>query len=284
MADLSNLVAVLQRKIKEREAKIRSLEEQIQAPRKQGGKQGGETAGDTLGTGDHATYQQKISELNSEIQHLQAALASEKAKLWGDRRVTQLETTVKELEVAIQTKESEITLLKGNAPPTIDRSELKKLETELESLSNMNTQLHADLESSTTQKSKMQVTVEELQSQILVKNQLHQTLQEEVRTLKDQLANIESKLIEINKVPMEAPVADPQISAEGEATKEGATELPPEELSSIDTTRWVCPKCGNNHRHMIREEEDKSIILNVAPRVYGKKLLCGLCGWKWHHQ
>jgi peptidoglycan hydrolase CwlO-like protein len=139
--------------------------------------------------------------------------------------------------------------------------------------------------STVTQKSKMQAEVEELQSQVVVKNQLHQTLQEQIQTLKDQLANMESKLAELSKPPMEASAADPQVSAEGEPIQEGETELSPEEgLSSIDAARWVCPKCGNNHRHMIREEEDKSIILNVAPRVYGKKLLCGSCGWKWHHQ
>lgn len=48
--------------------------------------------------------------------------------------------------------------------------------------------------------------------------------------------------------------------------------------------RWVCPECGNNNPRMIREEVDKSILLNAYPPVYGKKLKCGQCGATWHHK
>ncbi|HMF33573.1 MAG TPA: hypothetical protein VKK79_19275 [Candidatus Lokiarchaeia archaeon] len=48
--------------------------------------------------------------------------------------------------------------------------------------------------------------------------------------------------------------------------------------------RWQCPKCGNNDRRMIREVQDKTILLNAYPPVYGKKLVCGKCGGEWRQK
>src|SRR4030042_3734830 len=64
-----------------------------------------------------------------------------------------------------------------------------------------------------------------------------------------------------------------------EADPTNFVEDPDAMLSIVDAgKRWVCPHCGNNDRRMIREEIDKTVLLNPYPPFYGKKLICGKCG------
>ena len=42
-----------------------------------------------------------------------------------------------------------------------------------------------------------------------------------------------------------------------------------------------CPICNNQNHRLIREVEDKSRVINVYPKMYGKKFKCGQCGAEW---
>lgn len=53
----------------------------------------------------------------------------------------------------------------------------------------------------------------------------------------------------------------------------------PKLQSSVE--RKSCPKCGNINRRFIHEVLDKTHLLSVYPRIYGKKLRCGECGCEW---
>ncbi|MFX1574829.1 MAG: hypothetical protein ACFFB0_18995 [Promethearchaeota archaeon] len=46
--------------------------------------------------------------------------------------------------------------------------------------------------------------------------------------------------------------------------------------------RRKCPSCENEG--LIREVDDKSVILLDYPRIYGKKYYCGACGQEWREQ
>ena len=48
--------------------------------------------------------------------------------------------------------------------------------------------------------------------------------------------------------------------------------------------RRVCPKCGQDRKHMIHESIDKSNIILDYPRMYGKKYKCGKCGCEWREK
>ncbi|TFF93895.1 MAG: hypothetical protein EU544_05220 [Promethearchaeota archaeon] len=48
--------------------------------------------------------------------------------------------------------------------------------------------------------------------------------------------------------------------------------------------RRVCPKCGQDRKHMIHESIDKENIIMDYPRMYGKKYKCGSCGCEWREK
>ena len=48
--------------------------------------------------------------------------------------------------------------------------------------------------------------------------------------------------------------------------------------------RRQCPQCFNKERNKIREVIDRSHIIMENPNVYGKKLVCGMCGKEWKTQ
>ncbi len=56
-----------------------------------------------------------------------------------------------------------------------------------------------------------------------------------------------------------------------------------ENIGVIKTSegRRKCPICGNENLRLIREVEDKTKVISVYPRLYGKKLKCGQCGAEW---
>lgn len=45
------------------------------------------------------------------------------------------------------------------------------------------------------------------------------------------------------------------------------------------TRKWQCPKCGNNNKTQIREQDDKTRM--IYPGFYAKKYICGQCGKEW---
>ena len=61
-------------------------------------------------------------------------------------------------------------------------------------------------------------------------------------------------------------------------------ESPPQ-LSTSEivegTSRRQCPVCGNTQKGTIKEEADKTRLINDYPRMYAKKLKCGSCGTYW---
>ncbi len=48
--------------------------------------------------------------------------------------------------------------------------------------------------------------------------------------------------------------------------------------------RRICPKCGEDRKHMIHESVDKGNIIVDYPRMYGKKYKCGKCGVEWREK
>ena len=53
----------------------------------------------------------------------------------------------------------------------------------------------------------------------------------------------------------------------------------------MSTRTFKCPKCGNDNRRKIKEEEDKTqsplyFSMQGTP-VYPKKMSCGACGFSW---
>jgi len=78
--------------------------------------------------------------------------------------------------------------------------------------------------------------------------------------------------------------AEPVVEEKHAAIQEEKAEDGEAPSDKVESARWGCPECGNNDRRMIREETDKSIMLNAYPPVYGKKLVCGQCGAEWHHK
>ena len=45
--------------------------------------------------------------------------------------------------------------------------------------------------------------------------------------------------------------------------------------------RKSCPNCGNINRRFIHEIIDRTHLISVYPRIFGKKLRCGECGCEW---
>ena len=54
-------------------------------------------------------------------------------------------------------------------------------------------------------------------------------------------------------------------------------------ITVIETTegRRTCPNCGNQNLRLIHEVIDKTKLISVYPRMYGKKFKCGDCGMEW---
>ena len=84
----------------------------------------------------------------------------------------------------------------------------------------------------------------------------------------------------------ESDVSSPEPEAEEPETTESPAEADEtgesEEKSTSEGVRVACPECGNNAINMIRQVEDKNIVLLDYPKVYGKKYVCGKCGATWH--
>ena len=49
---------------------------------------------------------------------------------------------------------------------------------------------------------------------------------------------------------------------------------------SADSHR-KCPSCGNQRKSLIHEAIDRTNMINVYPKMYGKKYRCGSCGGEW---
>ncbi len=45
--------------------------------------------------------------------------------------------------------------------------------------------------------------------------------------------------------------------------------------------RRECPKCGNRNMPLIKELLDKTNVIMMYPKMYGKKYRCGMCGCEW---
>ncbi|HMF30979.1 MAG TPA: hypothetical protein VKK79_06175 [Candidatus Lokiarchaeia archaeon] len=272
MSDLSGLVQDLQRKLKERDGKIKNLEEQLKGGGKPGAKKapadsaaslqqkimeletanaqlleelstaressvsssGGATMGDLaqdlqkkikkkdeeiarLKAGgkaskgeprpdaeDPAQLQQKIAELDSEVQELRQELTEEKSKSAKSQDSGPLASLVKELQVKLKAKDKEIVALKKNATaaglkkPTPPPEESPELTGEVDRLT-------GELESANTRVSELDAQVENLQKQVRQKEDLLQTQQEENRLLKEQASeggpvSVGSRLAEENHV------------------------------------------------------------------------------------
>jgi len=65
-------------------------------------------------------------------------------------------------------------------------------------------------------------------------------------------------------------------------TKAASVSKEPE-ITVIETAggRRTCPNCGNQNLRLIHEVIDKSKLISVYPRMYGKKFKCGQCGIEW---
>lgn len=88
--------------------------------------------------------------------------------------------------------------------------------------------------------------------------------------VEEDTGDVESKVEVFEEVEVEVSEVEPEPEAGAAHFETGA--------------RWQCPKCGNIDRRMIREMQDKTVLLNAYPPVYGKKLICGKCGGEWRQR
>ena len=65
-----------------------------------------------------------------------------------------------------------------------------------------------------------------------------------------------------------------------------AEEKPSGGILTIEKSegRRICPKCGQDRKHMIHESTDKETIIMDYPKMYGKKYKCGSCGQEWREK
>lgn len=103
----------------------------------------------------------------------------------------------------------------------------------------------------------------------------------------------ESKIVE---APKEEPKPEPKPAAAAPAVAESTTssgaapgipgKVADDGIITVEKSdaRRVCPKCGQDRKHMIHESIDKSNIILDYPRMYGKKYKCGSCGCEWREK
>ncbi|MHA1291528.1 MAG: hypothetical protein ACTSQJ_02540 [Promethearchaeota archaeon] len=85
---------------------------------------------------------------------------------------------------------------------------------------------------------------------------------------------------EIKPMPRAGPVSIASSAAPGIPGREDDTILTIEKSEG----RRICPKCGQDRKHMIHESIDKTNIILDYPRMYGKKYKCGTCGCVWREK
>lgn len=83
---------------------------------------------------------------------------------------------------------------------------------------------------------------------------------------------------EISSKPVVNSIAEPEISTK---TSDLIKEQRKVTLRTSEG-RIKCPECGNQNKRVIRESIDRTYLISVTPRVYGKKFKCGECGSEWH--
>lgn len=121
--------------------------------------------------------------------------------------------------------------------------------------------------------------------QLRAESQLEEITAEEKEDL--QIAK-EHKATVKEAAPAEEKEAAPS-SAAAPAASGAAPGIPgqvDDRILSVDKQegRRVCPKCGQDRKHMIHESIDKSNIILDYPRMYGKKYKCGSCGCEWREK
>ncbi|HMF30529.1 MAG TPA: hypothetical protein VKK79_03900 [Candidatus Lokiarchaeia archaeon] len=289
---VADLVQELQKKLKKKDEEIAKLKSGT-------GTKG--AASRTSGGEDSTALRQKISQLETEITEVRADLAAEKTRSSECEALidknSELQSTVEDLQA----------LLGEKAPPVVDSSEIeslsaqnRELQAKVESLQEqlqgfesrdvevreLQAELAAsqakaqEVESLAAQNQELQATVEKLQAQLGEEQQRshatrEQVFQATVQNLRGELRGTPSEMTQ--EEGEEATVLEFGAEAGGTGESSDETEI-------VEGARWLCPKCGNNDRRMIREEQDKTVLINAYPPIYGKKLVCGQCGWTWHHE
>ena len=86
----------------------------------------------------------------------------------------------------------------------------------------------------------------------------------------------------VSKMLNKRLMKQPRISAPTFNTDSAQATVLLMEEPSISVGRKSCPNCGNTNNRNIREITDKTHLISVYPRIYGKKCRCGDCGFEWH--
>jgi len=138
------------------------------------------------------------------------------------------------------------------------------------------------------------LTLSELRAILMADRQGIQLISRHLAPLEEKL--IEKKVEEEEEKEEELTEEDSKsvaISPEGEVIPISKDITPSEVLELIKKgyklPAWVviprhCPKCYNQNQKIIREIEDKTIVLMEYPRIYGMKFVCGNCGNDWREK
>jgi hypothetical protein len=135
------------------------------------------------------------------------------------------------------------------------------------------------------------LTLSELRAILMADRQGIQLISRHLAPLEEKI--IERKIEEEEEELPEEVLKSVAISPEGEVIPISKDITPSEVLELLKKgyklPAWVviprhCPKCYNQNQKIIREIEDKTIILMEYPRIYGMKFMCGNCGNEWREK
>jgi len=86
-------------------------------------------------------------------------------------------------------------------------------------------------------------------------------------------------------IPKEVSITEEPMPEE-QIPEEQIPEETPQQASITSTavssdSHRKCPSCGNQKKALIHEATDRTHLIVVYPKMYGKKYRCGSCGGEW---
>ena len=94
--------------------------------------------------------------------------------------------------------------------------------------------------------------------------------------------NIKQERYETEKAKSEMVASAPKAS---DIAPKKPSEVIKEQVLGVSESstgiRRKCSNCGNSNPASIHEQVDKTRIIMESPRMYGKKYICGECGFEW---
>lgn len=186
---------------------------------------------------------------------------------------------VSEIESLLKEKEQKLLLITNSS-----RSEISRITSELEvaigNISEVENNLNRAISNNTAKDEEIRrltSIIEELNTE---KNNLDAQLKYLSEQKESEILNLESALIEKNKLLEAQSIRIEEVEKDLEALK--PPEVEESAYSPSYETRIICPMCQAVGKD-IREVEDKKVILYYRGGIpiYAKKYVCKKCGYEW---